>query len=137
MDAIVTIDDRRIIRLFNVAAEDVFRCRASEVLGKPFDRFASPALQVVLERCVQAFCRSDIKKRYVWIPGGLTAHRAGGEPFPIEATISHAELPEQKLFTIILRDVNDRKNTEAELGRLQLENLYLREEMKTGLEHRR
>jgi formate hydrogenlyase transcriptional activator len=132
MDAIVTIDDQQIVRLFNAAAEDVFRCRAAEALGKPFDRFASPKLQVVLKHCVQAFGQGNIKKRYVWIPDSLKAVRADGESFPIEATISHVEVSDEKLFTIILRDVNERKNAEQELSRLQIENLYLREEAQTG-----
>ena len=49
MDAIVTVQgsDFR-VQLFNEAAEKVFGCPASQVIGQPFDRFMSPALQSLL-----------------------------------------------------------------------------------------
>ncbi len=133
MDAIIIIDDHRIVHLFNAAAEAVFRCKATEARGQSFDRFASGPLRTVLTRCLQAFGRAEVRKPYVWIPDRLTAVRADGEVFPIEATISRVEMGRQRLFTIILRDINDRKEAEEELRKLQLENLYLHEEAKTNL----
>lgn len=132
MDAIVAIDGQRTIQLFNAAAEDVFRCSAAEAVGQPFDRFASPALRDMLTRCQRAFAQNQVKKRYVWVPGGLVARRADGEEFPIEATISRVEQAHQPLLTLILRDVNERRRAEEELRKLQLENLYLHEEVRTS-----
>ncbi len=133
MDAIVALDAQRTIQLFNAAAEDVFRCSAAEAVGHPFDRFATPALRDVLVRCQRAFAENRVKKRYVWVPGGLSARRADGEEFPIEATISRVEQSHQPLLTLILRDVNERRQAEEELRKLQLENLYLHEEVRTSL----
>ena len=39
MDAIVVIDQRRMIVIFNRAAENIFRCGSSEVVGQSIDRF--------------------------------------------------------------------------------------------------
>ena len=132
MDAIVTIDEQHNITLFNLAAEDVFRCTTDEAIGQPFERFASPGFRDLLVKCTKAFEQSGGGSRYVWAPDGLTAIRADGEAFPIEATISQAEM-EQKLFTIILRDVNDRKQAEEELRKLQLEKAYLQEAVRAEL----
>ena len=129
MDAIVTITDDRTVRLFNAAAEDVFGCSAADVVGQSFDRFAPEALRELVARSVEAFGRSGTGKRYLWAPEGITAARADGEEFPIEATISQAEAAGQKLYTIILRDVNDRTRAEEEFSRLQIANVYLREEV--------
>ena len=107
MDAIITIDEKRIVTLFNSAAENVLRCSATDALGHSFDRFTPAAFRVMLTRCMGALGRST-RKGYIWAPEGLTAIRADGEEFPVEATISKVELKEQKLLTIILRDVNDR-----------------------------
>src|SRR5438477_13039195 len=49
--------------------------------------------------------------------GALWALRADGEEFQIEASISQIETRGKKLFTVILRDVTERKQAEAELAR--------------------
>jgi PAS domain S-box-containing protein len=40
---------------------------------------------------------------------GLTAVRADGDQFPIEATISQVEVGGRNLFTLILRDIDERR----------------------------
>jgi transcriptional regulator with GAF, ATPase, and Fis domain len=67
----------------------------------------------------------------VFAPEGLTAIRASGEVFSVEATISSVDVAERGLCTIILRDVEERKRAEDELRRLRLEQVYLREEIAT------
>jgi two-component system sensor kinase len=47
----------------------------------------------------------------------LTALRADGQEFPIEASISQTEVGEAKLFTAILRDISERKAAEEALCR--------------------
>jgi two-component sensor histidine kinase len=60
--------------------------------------------------------------------GELTAMRADGEEFPIEASISQAEAGGKKLFTVILRDITERKRTEADLRQAVAEkDMLLRE----------
>jgi len=131
MDAIISIDKEQRIILFNEAAEKVFRCRASDTMNQPLDRFLSDSFRQLLTRYLQAFEGDEEVRRYIWAPEGLTARRASGEEFPIEATISQVEAAGQKLYTIILRDVDERKRAEAALRKLELENLYLLEEVKT------
>jgi PAS domain S-box-containing protein len=135
LDAIVTIDEQRIIHLFNSAAEEVFRCPAAAAVGHSFDRFASPALREMLVRCRTAFAQDRVKKPYVWVPTGLNALRADGETFPIEATISQVQFASERLLTLIMRDVNDRQLAQQKLRKLHLENLYLHEEVKSHHSH--
>jgi light-regulated signal transduction histidine kinase (bacteriophytochrome) len=47
--------------------------------------------------------------------GDLTALRADGQAFPIEASISQTDVRGRKLFTVILRDVTERKRAQAAL----------------------
>jgi formate hydrogenlyase transcriptional activator len=65
----------------------------------------------------------------MWAPEGLTAVRASREEFPIEATISPFKIGGQRLYTLILRDVNERKQAQAEIEQLQWEKSYLQEEV--------
>ncbi len=133
MDAIITFDENLTIRLFNLAAEDVFRCRGENVIGQSFERFAAPALKKMLRQSVKTFRQAAGGDRCGWAPQGLTAVRADGETFPIEATLSQAEMDRQRLYTIILRDVNERRRAEQALQKLQLEKAYLQEEFTAEL----
>ncbi|MGZ4999955.1 MAG: sigma 54-interacting transcriptional regulator [Methylomonas sp.] len=124
MDAIVTIDQHHRITLFNAAAARIFRCAADFALGQPIERFITP-------RCAQLFKQfitfDHNPKKQAWAPEGLSARRADGEEFPIEATFSPLEAAGQKFYTIILRDVNDRRLAEEKLDKLQQEKGYLQE----------
>ena len=133
MDAIVTIDENRRITLFNEAAEQLFCCKAARAIGQPFARFLSDGLCTLLGEHIAEIEAGGAVKRYLGAPEDLPALRANGETFPIEATISQVEVSGRRLFTIILRDVHERRQAEAALNRLQQENVYLQSEIK--LEH--
>ncbi len=128
-DVIVIIDDARRIHLFNRAAERVFRCKAEWAMGQSFDRLLSSRFRKLLEEYVQAFVSPDTKERSLWVPDGLTALRADGEEFPIEVTVSPLEAAGQRLHTVILRDLNERRQAEEALRKARQENLYLQEEI--------
>ena len=130
MDAIVTLEMDRRVTLFNNAAERVFRCPASQVLGQPFDRFVSPGLRHLLEDWMRAFSGSGEAKRSLWAPAGILARRFDGQEFPVEATLSRTSVAGKSLVTIILRDVNERHNAKLELQKLQNEIVYLQEEIR-------
>jgi formate hydrogenlyase transcriptional activator len=125
MDAIVTVDQQHHITLFNAAAARIFRCAADFAMGQPFDRFIAPHCSPLFRQFL-AF-DSTAAKVPAWAPEGLSARRADGEEFPIEATFSPLEAEGQKFHTIILRDVNDRRLAEQKLERLQQEKGYLQE----------
>jgi formate hydrogenlyase transcriptional activator len=125
MDAIVTIDQQHRITLFNAAAARIFRCAADFAIGEPVERFIAPHCSKLFEQFIDFDNASA--KTHAWAPEGLSARRADGEEFPIEATFSLLEAHDQKLYTIILRDVNDRLVAEQKLDRLQQEKGYLQE----------
>jgi PAS domain S-box-containing protein len=111
MDAIVIVDSELRISMFNQAAERVFNCTAAEVLGGSFRDFLCTDSRAVLDQCVRAVQRAESRYCYLWSPEGLTALRADGESVPVEATVSLVEVGEQRLYAIILRDINDRKRS--------------------------
>lgn len=130
MDAIITMDSELQINIFNEAAEKIFLTSSKEILGKNFDIFLSENLREALFKQIKLFSLES-NTQSIWFPQGLSALRSNGEEFLIEATFSHTKLKKTNLYTIILRDINDRKKTEKELEKLHLENLYLQEELKT------
>jgi PAS domain S-box-containing protein len=131
MDAILVFDSRREIVIFNDAAEKVFRCASADALGKRIDAFLPD--DVVQQ--IESYMGSPAERvdGQLWVPDGLRAVRADGERFLIEATISRAALSSGTLFSIILRDVNERKQVEERLEQLWRQNAYLRQEIQTEL----
>lgn len=129
-DAVITIDKRHHIVLFNSAAERIFRCASGWALGQPFDRFLSRRFRQIIRRFVDEPAAGDDQ---VWAPEGVTALRADGEEFPIEVTLSPLDLDDEMLYTLILRDVTQRQQARSEISRLQSENVSLREEYRRSL----
>ncbi len=115
MDAIITIDATQRIIVFNKAAEQIFRCRASDALGHPIEKFIPERFRQTHGQHIEAFGKTGVTSRSMCSPGTLFAIRADGQEFPIEATISQVDSAGEKLFTVILRDIGARLRMESEL----------------------
>ena len=133
LDAIITIDAEQRITLLNPAAEKIFRCSAKQMIGQSFMPLLSKRFGNLLKGYCLAVQPATINSQQLWAPEGLTARRCDGEEFLVEATLSPLEIGGQHFYTVILRDVTERWQSEATLKQLQLENIYLQEEIKTRL----
>ncbi len=126
LDAIICFDEQRRVNFFNPAAEKIFGCAAAWALGQPFDRFLTKSFRATL---VLLSDLNDDDITGTWRSEGLTALRANGEQFAIEATISRATQDGSALYTVILRDVEERTRAARELQRLGGENELLKREL--------
>ena len=112
MDAIITVDaDQRIV-LFNAAAETMFRCPVTEALGKPLGKFIPQRFREAHSNHVRSFTATGLTNRAMGQLGTLSGLRRNGEEFPIEVSISQADVDGSKFFTAILRDITERKRSE-------------------------
>ena len=120
MDAIIAVDENQRIVVFNPAAEKTFGCSAQEVMGQPLDRLIPERARTAHREHVARFGQTHVTKRTM---GGrhdsLFGLRANGEEFPIEASVSQVEIRGKKLFTVILRDITDKRRAESQLLRAQ------------------
>jgi PAS domain S-box-containing protein len=120
MDAIITIDARQRVVLFNRAAEQVFRCRREEALGAPLERFLPERYRAAHHGHVERFAQTGVTSRRMGDVTTLWGLRADGEEFPLEASISQTAGPQgERLFTVILRDVTVRHQAEREAERVR------------------
>ncbi len=126
MDAIITIDQRHNVRLFNAAAEQIFRCSAKEAMQAPLDRFIPERFQAAHREHVERFGQSGATMRRMGETMVLYGLRSTGEEFPIDASISHVTVSGEKFFTVILRDITERKRAADELDQShqELRELY-------------
>lgn len=135
MDAIITIDDAQHIIVFNAAAEKMFRCASREAVGKPLDRFIPERSQSAHRNHISDFSRTGVTNRAMGAAVAVSGLRSDGEEFPIEASISQIETDGQKLYTVILRDITDRRRAETEREQLivQLQDALAKIKVLTGL----
>ena len=141
MDAIITVDERQQVVLFNRAAEQVFRCRRDDALGSSLDRFLPSRFRTAHRAHIEQFGRNGVTSRRMGDVTTLWAARCDdGEEFPIEASISQTTDGEHHYYTVILRDITLRLQREHELEqrgnelrKLSAQVLEAREEEKTRI----
>lgn len=112
MDAIISIDDRQRIIMFNSAAEKMFDCPVRDAMGQPLDIFIPSRFRGVHRQHVESFGPTHVTRRTMGALGALFGLRSNGEEFPIEASISQIETGGSKVYTVILRDITQRKQVE-------------------------
>jgi PAS domain S-box-containing protein len=108
-DAIISIDDNQRITLFNQGAEKIFGYSAQEVLGQPLDTLLPARFSEFHRQHVDLFNGSTEQSRQMGERQEIYGRRRDGSEFPAEASISKLSLPEETLYTVILRDITDRK----------------------------
>ena len=124
MDAIIVFDTDGQISLFNRAAERMFDHTADETLGHDVRMlFPEPMQHESLDRICQV---SNTAQGEAGSPSEhilpLTGVRANGEDFPIEATVSCLDVRGKRTYTLIVRDISERRRAEAAL-KAQAESL--------------
>ena len=117
-DAIITIDAAHRITMFNAAAESMFGCAAETVIGETVDRFIPERFRAGHADHIHSFGATGVSTRQMGAERVLTGLRPSGEEFPMEARISQIEVGGDKLYTVIIRDITQRKRAEAERDNL-------------------
>ncbi len=112
MDAIISVDEDQKVMLFNRAAEQMFGCSAQEAIGRTLAGFLPDRFRDAHRHHIQTFGQSGVTSRKMDKLGTVTGLRSNGEEFPIEAAISHIALDGKKYYTVILRDITERKRAE-------------------------
>jgi PAS domain S-box-containing protein len=120
MDAIISVNEKQQVVLFNAAAEKVFGCPAAKAIGRPLGRFLPKHVHKTHAQLIQQFDQTGMTARRMGAAKNISALRADGTEFPIEASISQTATREGKLFTIILRDVTERREAERVVRNMNL-----------------
>jgi diguanylate cyclase (GGDEF)-like protein/PAS domain S-box-containing protein len=123
-EAIITVNAAQRIVLFNKGAERIFGYSECEALGQPIDilipdRFHQAHQKHIVEFAGSAKSASRMDERQE-----IYGLRKDGAEFPAEASISKINLQGHQFFTVILRDITQRKAAERALShRVELEKV--------------
>jgi PAS domain S-box-containing protein len=130
-EGIVSIDETLRIVLFNPAAEQIFGRSREEMNGQPLGALIPERFRAQHDEHIRRFAATGQTSRAMGRYGLIYGLRASGEEFPIEATISQAGTSPNKLLTVILRDITERRRAEEAIRRLN-DELEQRVEQRTA-----
>jgi PAS domain S-box-containing protein len=112
LDCIVTIDHEGRIAEFNPAAERTFGYHRDEVVGKRLaDVIVPPSLREKHRQGLARYLHTG-ESRVLGRRVEMTAIRSDGMEFPVELAITRIPLEGPPSFTVYLRDITERKQSE-------------------------
>jgi PAS domain S-box-containing protein len=112
MDSIIIVDEQQRVVVFNTAAQKMFGCSEAQAVGQSIERFIPQRFHAAHSSHIRAFEETSITNRYMGALEPTSAVRADGEEFEIEASISQTESNGKKIFTVIVRDISEKRRAE-------------------------
>jgi len=113
-DAIISVDDSQRIVHFNHGAEGIFGYGAHDAIGQSLAMLLPPRTRGVHDAHMKRFAAGPEVARRMGERREIFGVRRNGEEFPAEASISKLQTPSGMLYTVVLRDVTERKRAEED-----------------------
>jgi PAS domain S-box-containing protein len=138
VDAIICVDSAQKIIFFNGGAETIFGFAAAEVIGQPLERLLPNRYRAAHAGHLRKFGSSAESARRMGQRGSITGMRKDGTEFPAEASIAHIETANGRVYSVVLRDITDRRRyeeTNAQLVRELRGAVTARDEMMGVVSH--
>ncbi|MGK7883277.1 MAG: PAS domain S-box protein [Crocosphaera sp.] len=114
-EAIISIDEKQKITLFNHAAEQIFCYTSNEVLGKPFNILIPSRFTNNHYQHINIFKKTQETARQMGGRRPVFGKRKDGTEFLAEVSISKIKPRGKTIFTAIIRDITERKQAEEDL----------------------
>jgi PAS domain S-box-containing protein len=127
-DAIIVTDKNRTVTLFNQGAARLFGHNADEILGHSLDLLLPERFRGGHSRHIEAFTHSPETARRMAQRRDVFGLKRDGTEFPAEASISKLKVGEDTTFTVIVRDITERRQTERQLRSLTTQLMTAQEE---------
>lgn len=128
VDGIMTVDEAGVILSVNAAVSRMFGYQAHEAVGRRIDALVAGEEESIVAPAL-------------WMKeagaSGLehSGRRKDGSVFPLELSFSEARFDGERLFIGFLRDLGERRGSEAQMRILRADRLDLMAQMAAGVAH--
>ena len=114
-DAIISVDSKQQITLFNYGAEKTFGYLKNEVEGRHLSMLIPNRFHDTHRKYVQNFGESGKVSKRMNDRSEIIAKKKDGTEFLAEANISQVTVLGEKIYTVVLRDISERMMFEKRL----------------------
>jgi PAS domain S-box-containing protein len=131
-DGIVILDNAAMVISLNQAAENLFRTKSADVVGKHASQLMTDPDAMRQEDYVMRYLENGLP-RIVGKNRELTGKRMDGTQFPMQLSLSEWFHGKERFFTAVVRDISEQKSIQAQL--VQSQKLESLGELSGGLAH--
>jgi len=117
-DAVIVINQRGLVTLFNPAAEELFGWNRDEMLGGTLDVLMPEGYRMQHRQDVASFFNTGEPSEAIGRSLELLAVHRSGREFPIELGLSVGHCGSQRFVLAILRDISSQRQVEREIKQL-------------------
>lgn len=114
VDAIIIIDASGVIESMNAATQRLFGYSSEEMVGHNVKMLMPESYRKEHDGYLHNYTTTG-EKKIIGIGREVTGRRKNGETFPMDLAVSEVAMGGRRLFTGIVRDITERKRSEAEL----------------------
>jgi two-component system sensor kinase FixL len=111
VDGIITIDERGAISSLNSAAARLFGYAPEELIGRNVRVLMPPPYRTEHDDYLARYRETGVKK-IIGIGREVIGQRKDGSVFPMDLSVTEAHLGDRRLFTGMVRDLTERKQSE-------------------------
>ena len=118
-DAMIAVNNKGFITIFNPAAEFMFGYEREEMIGKPVEFLVPEEYRDKHRKYVKNYFLKNLSSGIPLKTLELSARRYDGTEFPVELSLSPGRIRKEKFALAILRDITERKKAEEDRKRLE------------------
>jgi two-component system sensor kinase FixL len=113
-DAVLSIDRRGCVVLFNAAAERIFGYSAEEIVGQKVNELMAEPYASEHDGYIARYERTG-EARAIGRIRTVTAKRKNGEMFPIELSVAEIEVDQEVHYAAFIRDISEKAKLQEQL----------------------
>ena len=119
-EAIISLDAKNHISMFNGMAVIMFGYSEEEVIGQPIHILFPKATQRYYDNMIQQFRKASTHTQWIVKHGESNFVHHNGTEFPVQVSLSKATVKNEQIMTLMITDVTEQKQSQDALEQLNV-----------------